>query len=173
VPGLSHEQMHASCVEGLKRAADVVAAQNVELLLENIDAPENPNYFLTSAAEGFDVVREVGHPHVRFLYDLYHEQVSEGNLIAKLEKNIDLTGLIHIADVPGRHQPGTGEINYQNIYRKLNALRYSRYVAMEFVPTCDVVQALREAREFAEKNSHDTTFTAAGLIEPGRADASS
>jgi len=173
VPGLSQEQMHESCVEGLKRAADAAAEKNVELLLENIDPEENPSYFLTSVTEGFQVVREVGNPHVRFLYDLYHEQLSEGNLIAKLEKNIDLTGLIHVADVPGRHEPGTGEINYQNIYRKLNGLRYSRYVAMEFIPRGDVVETLRSAREFAEKNSRDTTFTAAGLTDTGRADASS
>jgi hydroxypyruvate isomerase len=173
VSGLSHEQMHASCVEGLKRAADVVAAQNVELLLENIDPEENPQYFLTSVAEGFDVIREIGNPHVRFLYDFYHEQISEGNLLAKLEKNIDLTGLVHIADVPGRHEPGSGEINYANIFRKLNTLRYSRYVAMEFIPRCDVVEALRCAREFAEEYSHGATFTAAELNEPGRLDASS
>src|SRR5271157_536314 len=57
VPGLSHEQMHASCVEGLKRAADIAAARNIELLLENIDPEENPKYFLTSVAEGFEVIR--------------------------------------------------------------------------------------------------------------------
>lgn len=151
VPGLSHEKMHANCVEGLKRAADVTAAQNVEILLENIDPEENPKYFLTSVAEGFQIIREVNNPHVRFLYDFFHEQVAEGNLIAKLEKNIDLTYLIHIADVPGRHEPGTGEINYASIFRKLGALNYSHYVAMEFIPTGDVVTSLRTAREFAEK----------------------
>lgn len=144
VPGLSHEKMHASCVERLKRAADVTAAQNVEILLENIDPEENPEYFLTSVAEGFQIIHEV-------LYDFSREQVAEGNLIAKLEKNIDLTHLIHIADVPGQHEPGTGEINYASIFPKLGALNYSHYVAMEFIPTGDVVTSLRTAREFAEK----------------------
>jgi hydroxypyruvate isomerase len=151
VLGLSHEQMHANCVEALKRAADITTPQNVELLLENIDPEENPKYFLTSVAEGFDVVREVNLPNVRFLYDFFHEQISEGNLIAKLVQNIDLVGLVHIADVPGRHEPGTGEINYANIFRKLGGLGYSRYAAMEFVPSGDVVSALRTARESAEK----------------------
>lgn len=151
VPGLSHEQLHANCVESLKRIADLTAPQSIEILLETIDPEENPKYFLTSVAEGFQVVREAGHPRVKLLYDFFHEQIAEGNLIAKLEKNIDLLGLVHIADVPGRHEPGTGEINFSNIYRKLGQLGYSRYVAMEFVPTGDVVALLRAARELAEK----------------------
>ena len=150
VPGMSHEAQHASCVEGLKRAADIVAPKGYKILLENIDPEENPKYFLTSVNEGFDVVREVGHPHVRFLYDFFHEQISEGNLIEKLEKNITLVDLVHIADVPGRHEPGTGEINYPNIYKKLAELHYDRYVAMEFLPTRDEVESLKTAREQAE-----------------------
>jgi len=151
VAGLLQEQMHASCVEGLKRAADLAGPKNVELLLENIDPEENPKYFLTSVAEGFQIIRETGNPRVQFLYDFFHEQISEGNLIAKLEKNLGLIGLIHVADVPGRHEPGTGEINYANIFKKLGQLGYSRYVAMEFVPTGDIVSSLRAAREFAIK----------------------
>ncbi|HEY2118985.1 MAG TPA: TIM barrel protein [Candidatus Acidoferrum sp.] len=151
VPGLSREQMHASCVEGLQRAAEIAGPQNVELLLENIDPEENSKYFLTSVAEGFEVIRKVGNRKVKFLYDFFHEQISEGNLISKLEKNIDLVGLVHVADVPGRHEPGTGEINYANIFRKLGQLHYSGYVAMEFIPTGNVVTSLRAAREFARK----------------------
>ncbi len=147
VPGMSREEQHRSCVEGLKRAADLVEGRNVRLLLENIDPEENPKYYLTSVAEGFKIIEEVNHPQVRFLYDFFHEQISEGNLIEKLEKNIDKVGLCHIADVPGRHEPGSGEINYVNIYKKLAQLRYDRYVAMEFIPRGDAVQSLRAARE--------------------------
>jgi hydroxypyruvate isomerase len=164
VSGLSREQMHASCVEGLKRAADIAARQNVELLLENIDPEENPKYFLTSVAEGFEVIGAVGNPKVKFLYDFFHEQLSEGNLIAKLEKNIDLIGLVHVADVPGRHEPGTGEINYANIFRKLGQLRYSGYVAMEFLPTGNVVVSLRTAREFAQKWGQEGRALAVGNV---------
>jgi hydroxypyruvate isomerase len=152
IDGVAHEVTHQSCVDTLKYGADVAAKANVTLLLENIDQEENPKYFLTSVAEGFEVIREVNHPHVKFLYDFYHEQIAEGNLIEKLEKNIDLVGLVHIADVPGRHQPGTGEINFGNIFRKLAQLNYPRYAAMEFIPTGDPVKALREARELVERS---------------------
>ncbi len=151
VAGLGPEQMRANCIETLKRGGDIAAQNNIELLIENIDPEENPKYFLTSSAEGFEIVRAVGNPHVKFLYDFFHEQIAEGNLIAKLQRNVDLVGLIHVADVPGRHEPGTGEINYPNIFRKLGQLGYNRYVAMEFIPQGETVAALQEAREMAVK----------------------
>jgi hydroxypyruvate isomerase len=151
VPGQSPQQMHQNCIEGLKRAADIAAAKNVGLLLENIDPEENPKYFLTSVSEGFDIVRSVGAPNVQFLYDFFHDQIAEGNLLAKLQKNLDLIGVVHIADVPGRHDPGTGEINYPNIFRKLGQLSFNGYVAMEFIPEGETVAALRAAREMATK----------------------
>ena len=155
VSGLSREAQHQSCIEGLKRAATLVEGrqidgQPVRLLLECIDPEENPRYLLPSAAEAIEIVRAVNHPQVQFLYDLYHEQIAEGNLIEKLEKHIDVIGLIHVADVPGRHEPGSGEINYLNIYRKLIELKYRRGVAMEFLPTGDEVAALAQARRLAE-----------------------
>jgi hydroxypyruvate isomerase len=151
VPGLTREAQHQSCIETLKRAAALIEGkqidgQPVRLLLECIDPEENSKYFLTSAAEAIDIVRAVNHPQVQFLYDIFHEQIAEGNLIEKLDKHIDVIGLIHVADVPGRHQPGTGEINYANIYRKLVQLNYHRMVAMEFKPTGDQVSALRAAK---------------------------
>jgi hydroxypyruvate isomerase len=154
VPGLSRWAQHRSCVETLKRAAALVEGrtingQPVRLLLECIDPEENPNYFLTSASEAIEVVRQVNHPQVQFLYDVFHEQIAEGNLIEKLDKHIDVIGLIHVADVPGRHEPGTGEINYFNIYRKLAQLNYKRMVAMEFHPTGDSVSTLRAAKALA------------------------
>jgi hydroxypyruvate isomerase len=151
VPGLSRAEMHANCIETLKRGGEIAAENNIELLIENIDPEENPKYFLTLSSEGFEIVRSVANPHVKFLYDFFHEQIAAGNLIAKLQKNIDLVGLVHVADVPGRHEPGTGEINFANIFRTLGELGYSRYVAMEFEPKGETVASLRAAREMALK----------------------
>ena len=151
---MPRKAQHESCIEGLKRAAQLIEGkkingQPVRLLLENIDPEENPKYYLTSVAEGFEIIRAVDHPQVQQLYDFFHEQIAEGNLIEKLEKNIQHTGLVHVADVPGRHEPGTGEINYNNIYRKLAQLKYDRIVAMEFIPIGDAVAELKHAREMA------------------------
>jgi hydroxypyruvate isomerase len=151
VPGLSREEQHQSCVDTLKRGAELIDGkqidgQPVRLLLECIHLEESPKCFLTSADEGIAIVRAVNHPQVQFLYDIYHEQMSYGDLISKLDKHIDVIGLIHIADVPGRHEPGTGEINYGNIYRKLAELNYRHSVAMEFIPSGDAVTQLRAAK---------------------------
>ena len=149
VPGLSPEAQHASCVEGMKRAAELVEGKGITLLLENIDLEENPHYYMWSMPDAFKIIDEVNHPQVKVLYDFFHAQISGGNLISNLERHSDKVGLVHIADVPGRHQPGTGEINYINIYKKLAELKYNRYVAMEFYPIGDAVKILAQARQEA------------------------
>jgi hydroxypyruvate isomerase len=150
IEGMARSVQHAASVENLKRAADLAAASHVQIVIEPIDPLENPKMFMASVSEGFDIVREVGSPQVRVLYDFYHEQRAFGNLIEKLEKNIDLVALVHIADVPGRHEPGTGEIDYAMIYRKLAQLQYAKFITMEFYPTADPVAALRNARMQAQ-----------------------
>jgi hydroxypyruvate isomerase len=151
VAGMAREVQHQACVETLKRAAGLVEGksingQPVRLLLECIHLEENPKYFLTRATEAIEIVRAVNHPQVQFLYDIYHEQMTAGDLISKLDEHIDVIGLVHIADVPGRHQPGSGEINYGNVYKKLAQLKYRHNVAMEFIPTGDQVAVLRAAK---------------------------
>lgn len=146
IEGAAPGAQHRASIEALKRAAEVLGAAGMSCLIEPIDRLENPPIYLDGVAEAFEMTRAVGSPQVKVLYDLYHEQRQYGNLIEKLEKNIDQVGLIHIADVPGRHEPGTGEINYGNIYRKLGQLGYKGMIAMEFYPTGDVVEMLRRAR---------------------------
>lgn len=136
----------AAAVDNLKRASDVAAENGINIVIEPIDLIENPTIFLTSVQEGFEIVRAVNSPNVKVLYDFYHEQRAGGNLIEKLEKNIEWVGLVHIADVPERHEPGTGEIDYTNIYRTLGRLHYHRFIGMEYSPTTDPVASLRKSR---------------------------
>jgi len=150
---LTRERQRQSLIDSLKSAANLAEKHGVKLLLENIDLEEDPDYYLWSSEEGLRVIQAVNRPSVRFLYDCYHAQISEGNLIARLQKYIDLITTIHIADVPGRHEPGTGEINFANIVRKLAELHYSGYVAMEFLPTRDPVESLSQAREMVLRAS--------------------
>jgi hydroxypyruvate isomerase len=149
IEGAAPGVQRAASIEALKRAADILSAAGLMGVIEPIDRLENPSIYLDGVAEAFEIVRAVGSPKVKVLYDLYHEQRGMGNLIEKLEKNIDEVGLIHVADVPGRHEPGTGEIHYRNVYRKLADLHYQGVIAMEFYPTGDVVETLRKAREEA------------------------
>jgi len=146
VPEQTPEQQRAAIVDSLKYAADLLEKEQIEIVLEPIDLLEYRQEAVTSVDEAFEITRTVGSPRVKVLYDFYHEQRQAGNLIEKLEKNIDQVGLVHIADVPGRHQPGTGEVNYTNIYRKLASLHYDRYICMEFLPVGDPVAVLKAAR---------------------------
>lgn len=151
IEGAPNGQQHTASIEALKRAADILDKAGVVAVIEPIDTLENPTIYLDGVTEAFEIARAVGSPNIKVLYDLYHEQRQHGNLIEKLEKNIDAVALIHIADVPGRHEPGTGEINYGNIYRRLAQLNYKGGIAMEFYPTGDVVETLRRAREEATR----------------------
>lgn len=142
----SPEEQRQTSIDTLKRAADVAAKSGIEILIEPIDPLENPTIFLQTVTDGFEIARAVNRENVRVLYDFYHEQRAFGNLIEKLEKYIDLVSLVHIADVPGRHEPGTGEVHYDNLYRKLAELHYQGNIAMEFYPITEPVSALRKER---------------------------
>ena len=149
--GITVEAQHRAAIETLTQAAPVLAAAGITGLIEPIDRIENPPIYLDGVSEAFAIANAVASPSVKVLYDLYHEQRGYGNLIEKLNANIAQVGLIHIADVPGRHAPGTGEIDYTSIYRRLAALKYTGRIAMEFYPSdaADIVPSLRHAREDA------------------------
>jgi hydroxypyruvate isomerase len=149
IEGAAPGSQHAAAIESLKRAADVLSAAGMVAVIEPIDRLENPTIYLDGVTEAFEIAHAVGSLNVKVLYDIYHEQREFGNLIEKFEANIAQVGLIHIADVPGRHEPGTGEINYLNVYRKLAQLGYKGTIAMEFYPTGDIIETLRRARDQA------------------------
>lgn len=143
---LSRKIQHMACIDNLRHISDLAANNDIEIVIEPIDLLEDKFAYLNSVSEGFEIVQAVGSKNIKVLYDFYHEQRGSGNLIEKLDGNIDWIGLVHIADVPGRHEPGTGEIDYRNIYRKLAALNYNRFIAMEYYPTGDPMTSLKRSR---------------------------
>ncbi len=151
VDGLHEDLQRQTAIDNLKWAAEKAAREKIDIVIEPIDLLENPSIYLASVTDGFEIARAVNLPNVRVLYDFYHEQRSFGNLIEKLEKNIDWVGLVHVADVPGRHESGTGEIDYTSIYRKLAALDYDHWIAMEYYPTENIVASLKKSRLEAQR----------------------
>ncbi|MGC1784759.1 MAG: TIM barrel protein [Acidobacteriaceae bacterium] len=143
---LSQQAQRSAVIETLKHVAELASKNNMQIVIEPIDPFERPDGYLTSVIQGFEIVHAVNSQNVKVLYDFYHEQQAGGNLIVKLEQNIQWVGLVHVADVPGRHEPGTGEIDYGSIYRKLAELGYNKFIAMEFYPTGDPLQLLKKAR---------------------------
>lgn len=147
VPTLAPAQQQQVAVDNLSRAADLAAKAHIEIVIEPIDPLEQPTIYLQSVTEAFAIARAVNRPNLKVLYDLFHEQRGSGNLLEKLTNNLDLVGLLHIADVPGRHEPGSGEIAYDHIFQTLARLHYNRWIAMEYYPTGDPVASLRASRE--------------------------
>ena len=145
LPDRSLEEQHHSIVEGMKEARKLAEPAGITLLIELLNSYVNhPGYFLTSVEKGVRVVDDVGSPNVKLLNDLYHMQIMEGNLIANLRKYIDRIGHFHVGDVPGRHQPGTGEINYRKVFEAIAETHYEGYVAMEYSPTIDPLESLKQ-----------------------------
>ena len=143
-PGVPREIQHANVVAALRAALPVIAGTGIQLVLEPLNILVNhKGYYLTSTAEGAQIIREVGSPQVRLLYDVYHQQITEGNLIDTIRKYIDVIGHFHIGDVPGRKEPGTGEINYKNIFKAIAETGYSGYVVFECGAT-EPVEAVTE-----------------------------
>lgn len=134
-PDLSEEDKFKSVLEGLQEIAPLAEAAGVPLVMEPLNnLVDHAGYWLKYADVGFDLVRQVNSPNIRLLFDIYHQQVTEGNIIERLTQNVDLVGHVHVADVPGRHEPGTGELNFANILSALRKTGYDRYVGLEFDP---------------------------------------
>ena len=141
-------------VRVLRSVAPTAAEHGVTIVLEPLNTRvDHPGYFLRTTDRGVAIVEAVDSPHVRLLYDVYHQQITEGNVIQTMTTHLDAIGHIHIADVPGRHEPGTGELNYERIFEALVDAGYDGIVACEFSPTGspdDAIAAVRKLAETAE-----------------------
>lgn len=143
-PGISRAEQSASLVDGLKAAAPLLEAAGVTLVVEPLNTRvDHPGYFLREADEAAELIRAVGSPNVKLLYDVYHQQITEGDLIPTIRRNIDVIAYYHIADHPGRHEIGTGEINYANVLRAIAKTGYKGYVGLEYFPSADSEDTLR------------------------------
>ena len=150
VAGLAHTAQVDCAIENLIWAAPRAARAGVTLLIEPLNPTDFPNYFLRTTATAMEVVTQVDHPAVGLQYDVYHAQMTEGNLIETITARFPHIGHVQIADVPGRHEPGTGEINFPAILATLEGLGYQGYVGLEYRPTGETDASLswlpREAR---------------------------
>lgn len=150
VDGASDADQRRTVVENLKAAAPLARPAGITLLVEALNTWESPRYFLDRSRLGLEIVREVGESNVRFQYDCYHMQRMEGQLIETMTKNLEWIGHVQIADVPGRHEPGTGEVNYANVLAALDRAGYVGYVGLEYRPSGKTEESLawlpREAR---------------------------
>lgn len=127
--------------ENLCRATDIIEKEEITLVLEPLNVLVNhPTGFLSSSKESFNLVRLVNSSKIKVLYDIYHQQITEGNIIDTICCSISLIGHFHSAGVPGRNELYKGELNYSEILRKIESLDYDGYFGLEFIPRepCDL-----------------------------------
>ena len=145
--GQSEEDAMAATVQGLHRIAPYAEQKGVNLNLELLNSKiDHPGYQADHSAWGIEVCKQVNSPRVKLLYDIYHMQIMEGDVIRTIQQSIQWIGHFHTAGVPGRHDmDDTQELNYTAICRAIAATPYALYVGHEFVPRGDVMQALQRA----------------------------
>ena len=142
------EQQHAAIVETLKAAAPILEATGVTIMIEPLNTLVNhPGYYLWSAVEGFAIIREVNHPLVKVVYDIYHQQVMEGNIIPNVVNNLDCIAHLHSAGHPGRNELQYGENDYRVIFAAIDKAGYTGCCGLEYRPLLDPVESIRLAKE--------------------------
>ena len=132
VSNIPLDQQTENVIEGLKRAADIVSKTDLVLVLEPLNVLVNhAGYFVVMSEHAAEIIDAVGSPQVKILFDIYHQQISEGNLIDNIEKYWERIAYFQVGDVPGRKEPGTGEINYRNVFKAIHAKDYTGLLGME------------------------------------------
>ena len=151
---MTREQQMGMLYEGLIIAAEMAEKYKLMFVLEPLDLKNRPRSVLYQSEDGFNLIKKINSSRVKLLYDIYHQQITEGNLIETISENAELIGHIHLADVPGRHEPGSGEINFINILSMLNTLDYNISVGMEYIPTIDTEKSLERLKDYFGGNTH-------------------
>ncbi|MBI3941811.1 MAG: TIM barrel protein [Chloroflexi bacterium] len=142
-PHLPSGLAHATLVENLQYAAPRAASAGVTLTIEALNPIDNPHFFLTTSHLALTILHDVAAPNVKFQFDFYHLQITQGNLTRNFQACLPHIGHIQIADVPGRHQPGTGEINYPFVLQTIADSAYDGFVGLEYKPSGSTIDALQ------------------------------
>jgi len=145
--GMADDVGMENCVEGLKKIAAFAEEKKVSVCMELLNSKRNhKDYMCDHAAWGAEMCKRVGSPRIKLLYDIYHMQVQEGDIIATIRETIQYIGHFHTAGVPGRHEiDDTQELYYPAIMRAIVDLKYEGYVSHEYSPTKDPLESLKKA----------------------------
>ncbi len=140
--GVGADEARATLADNLRHAAAELKAAGVELLLEPLNTRDVPGFLVSRSDEALDLIDAAGADNLRLQFDIYHAQVMEGDLARRLERHLSRIGHIQIADNPGRHEPGTGEINYPFLFERLDRLGYAGWVGCEYQPVTTAAAGL-------------------------------
>jgi hydroxypyruvate isomerase len=132
--GVEPETLRETFVSNLKFAAPLLGQAGIRLLIEPINVRDIPGFYLTHTAQARSIIEATGSDNLSLQYDIYHMQIMEGDLARTIEENLDIIRHLQIADNPGRHEPGTGEINYPFVFDAIDKTDYDGWIGCEYVP---------------------------------------
>jgi hydroxypyruvate isomerase len=141
-------QLHATYLANLRHAAARLKREAMMLLIEPLSERTVKNYFLGGSAQAVAVLDELGADNAFLQYDFFHMQLLEGNLAAKAERLLARIGHMQVADVPGRHEPGSGEINFNFLFQHVDAIGYTGWIGCEYNPAGDTLEGLKWAKPY-------------------------
>lgn len=133
---------HYNLVNGLKKCVPILEKNNITLVFEPLNLVDHKGYYLTTSEQAFLVAKQVNSKNVKFLFDIYHQQITEGNIISNINKYIDCIGHFHAAGNPGRNELYTGELNYINIFNQIKSLEFNGHIGLEYFSKDDVLSGL-------------------------------
>ena len=139
----SLESVRETLMSNLRFAADALAKENITLLVEPLNNKDIPGFHLVSSRGTVDLLDEIGHQNIKLQYDIYHMQRMEGELVNTIKDLLDRIGHMQLADNPGRHEPGTGEINYTNVFQAIDDAGYQGWIGCEYIPASETVAGLK------------------------------
>jgi hydroxypyruvate isomerase len=146
--GVDDERLEETYVSNVRFAARELDRHGITLLVEAINTRDIPGFYLTTSRQAFALMDQIAAPNVRFQADLYHLQIMEGDLSHTLEARRDRIGHVQIADTPGRHEPGTGEIHYPFLFGLLDRIGYDGWVGCEYRPLGATAEGLGWLRPY-------------------------
>jgi hydroxypyruvate isomerase len=132
--GLNDETMREAYLASLRFACAETAKHGIKVLIEAINTRDIPGFYLNTSAQALDVMHYAGAANLGFQYDIYHMQIMEGDLAPTIEKHLSKIAHMQLADTPGRHEPGTGEINYDFLFRHIDRIGYQGWIGCEYRP---------------------------------------
>jgi hydroxypyruvate isomerase len=146
--GADPAELHRTFVQNLKWAAGRLKREGIDLLIEPLSAGTVKNYFLSGSAQAVAVLDDVGADNAYLQYDFFHMQMLEGNLAEKATRLLARIGHMQVADVPGRHEPGSGEINFDFLFRHVDAIGYAGWIGCEYTPARGTLEGLKWAQPY-------------------------
>jgi hydroxypyruvate isomerase len=146
--GVEKEKLRETLIENLRFAADKLKAAGLTLLTEPCNPRTIPGFFLSGSKDGIEIIDAVRAPNLLLQYDIFHMQIVEGDLARTIERLLPRIGHMQLADVPDRHEPGTGEINYGWLLAEIDRLGYQGWIGCEYLPRGDTLQGLAWAKPY-------------------------